>query len=280
MQLALLAAVLFGSGGASCRSDRLSGATTGVEARTLPPVMLWAWHGEHDLRFVVPETTGVAFLAGTVRVSGDAVALLPGTTGIDAPPETMLLPVVRIEVDPMRRARLDARRLDDVTAGVLGFDDERFSGLQLDFDARRSERDFYIQVLRVVRSALGGRFLSVTALPSWCVGDPWLSGQPAGEVPRAPIDEIVPMLFRMGADAEHIRARLAAGGDFIGECRRAVGISADEPVPPRLPGRRLYLFSPGGWSPTIYGELVLRARRGEETDEPRIDEGVWNADSK
>ncbi|MDH3254288.1 MAG: hypothetical protein OEM62_04785 [Acidobacteriota bacterium] len=259
MHLLVLAILLCGSGVLSCRSDRLAVAAVDAGPASLPPVMLWAWHGEHDLRFIAPERTGVAFLAGTVRVSGDSVALLPGTSSVDAPRGTVLLPVVRIEVDPLRRARLDAQRLDDVAASILGFDDRRFRGLQLDFDAKRSERGFYLQVLATVRRALGERFLSVTALPSWCVGDSWLPGDAAGEWPSHLIDEVVPMLFRMGTDGESIRARLADGRDFVARCRSAFGVSADEPVPTLFSNRRLYLFSPDGWTQSSYDELVSRA---------------------
>jgi len=43
--------------------------------------------------------------------------------------------------------------------------------------------------------------LSITALASWCAGDPWITG--------LPIDEAVPMLFRLGPDTRNIDAFLS-----------------------------------------------------------------------
>ena len=61
------------------------------------------------------------------------------------------------------------------------------------------------------------------------------------------MDEIVPMLFRMGRDGFRLRARLAAGGDFrLPACRGAVGVSMDAPVTVP-PGRVVYVFNPRPW---------------------------------
>ena len=56
----------------------------------------------------------------------------------------------------------------------------------------------------------------MTALASFCVGDRWLDG--------LPVDEVVPMIFRMGTDNERIRSFLAAGNDFQDPmCRTSYG---------------------------------------------------------
>lgn len=83
--------------------------------------------------------------------------------------------------------------------------------------------------------------LSMTALASWCVGDPWIAG--------LPVDEAVPMLFRMGPDSRRVRQDLASGRDVrVSLCRRSVGFSTDEPLRWRPAGRRIYLFNPRGWN--------------------------------
>ncbi len=48
--------------------------------------------------------------------------------------------------------------------------------------------------------------LSMTALASFCVGDRWLDD--------LPVDEAVPMIFRMGPDDQRIKNMLANGYDF------------------------------------------------------------------
>jgi hypothetical protein len=112
--------------------------------------------------------------------------------------------------------------------------------VQIDFDATRSQRVAYQQLLRQVRSRLPkGLRLSVTALASWCNDDPWIDPQS--------VDEIVPMLFRMGPDARRIETRLREDGRWpVAACNGAVGISLDEPraLPP-VP--RVYIFNPRPW---------------------------------
>lgn len=247
----MCAALIVGSVGVSCGTK-----TVARQAEPLPRVMLWAWHGSHDLRFLTPAEAGIAFLAGTVRVSGSAVTLEPGAGPIEAPKGAVLLPVIRIEVDATRRPVLGPRQLEDVTAAVLGFDADPFPGLQLDFDATRSQRAFYGDLLGNVRRGLGGRFLSVAALPSWCLGDPWL--------PIALVDEIVPMVYSMGIDSERIRRMLAAGRDFRAECREAVGLSRDEPVALPARDRRCYLWSREPWTRAGY-EAFGNCRVGVES---------------
>ena len=80
-----------------------------------------------------------------------------------------------------------------------------------------------------VRRALGtGVFLSITALASWCTPQSWMAG--------LPVDEVVPMFFRMG------RTRVEPPLAFPA-CQSSAGISLDEPGV-RLPSsvRRIYTF--------------------------------------
>jgi len=51
--------------------------------------------------------------------------------------------------------------------------------VQIDFDARRSQRRFYVRLLRDLRRRMPPSLpLSITALASWCAYDDWLSGLP------------------------------------------------------------------------------------------------------
>jgi len=83
--------------------------------------------------------------------------------------------------------------------------------------------------------------LSITALASWCMSDDWISD--------LPVDEAVPMLFRMAADGKQIVMRLNAGDDFTEPlCRHSYGISLDEAQPKRFASRSLYIFNPNAWT--------------------------------
>jgi hypothetical protein len=113
--------------------------------------------------------------------------------------------------------------------------------VQIDFDAKVSERDFYRSLLQAVRQQLpASTKLSITALASWCAGDDWQRD--------LPVDEAVPMLFRLGVDQHQFQRRLETGQTFESRmCQDSAGVSTDEPVtPPTID--RLYIFNPHPWS--------------------------------
>ena len=72
-----------------------------------------------------------------------------------------------------------------------------------------------------------------------------------------PIDEAVPMLFRMGPDRREILDNLRDGHNFeAGICNQSLGISTDEPLAKMPGGRRVYIFHPGAWSQEAVGTAV------------------------
>ena len=94
----------------------------------------------------------------------------------------------------------------------------RVVAVQIDFDATLSQRPMYRALLHAVRRELPpGMPLSITALASWCMQDDWLDD--------LPIDEAVPMLFRMGPTEQSSHPRLRAPA-----CGAAIGTSLDEPL--------------------------------------------------
>jgi hypothetical protein len=116
-------------------------------------------------------------------------------------------------------------------------------GIQIDFDAAVSEREFYRSLLMDLRQTLPDDLpLSMTALASFCVGDRWLSD--------LPVDEAVPMIFRMGTDDRPIRNLLGGGSDFKEPlCRKSYGLALDEPLRMKFDdGRRFYVFNVRPWT--------------------------------
>jgi hypothetical protein len=219
----------------SRRSDPMSG---------FPPVMLWAWERPENLLFINPKQTGVAFLAKTLYLRNDSVIVRPRFQPLRVPPGTALVAVAHIESawphaaltsDQRLKASeaiLDLRRLPGV------------GGIQIDFDARASERRFYQELLRDLRGSLDKRIkLGMTALASWCLYDDWLT--------HLPVDEIVPMLFRLGVDQRRVEDYLERHKDFrSSRCQTSLGISLDEPYPQLMSGRRTYIFNPKPWTET------------------------------
>ncbi len=209
----------------------------------VPAVVVWAWERPEDLEFLDPEATGVAFLAGTIRLAGERVETRRRLQRLRVSDGSVVFPVVRIESEPGDPPVLSESQREEAVQGILDLAwHQEPSGVQIDFDALASEREFYRQLLEELRARLPDRaFLSMTALASWCFADRWLR--------ELPVDEAVPMLFRMGADAHPIRAHLDAGRDFTEfSCRASAGVSTDEPLPRLAAGKRLHWFHPSAWS--------------------------------
>jgi hypothetical protein len=191
----------------------------------LPPVIVWAWERPEKLDFIDTDRVGVAFLAKTLRLTGDRVIARPRLQPLELAPGTKLIAVVRIESDhPTLSATQLKQTVDHITNLPV------VSVVQIDFDATVSERDFYRALVREVKPRVPS--LSITALASWCAGDNWLSD--------LPIDEAVPMLFRMGVDKGLRQFDSAI-------CRSSAGVATDELIiPPAVD--RLYIFNPNPWS--------------------------------
>jgi hypothetical protein len=121
--------------------------------------------------------------------------------------------------------------------------------LEIDFDARQSERRWYATFLRDLRGEVSSSIpITITALASWCERDDWIR--------RLPVADACPMLFRMG-DQSH-----ESIGDFeVPLCRASLGVSMDE-LPAKVPrGRRLFFFYPGRWTLPAYDAAMAQARR-------------------
>ncbi|HEY5992648.1 MAG TPA: hypothetical protein VIU10_08720 [Candidatus Udaeobacter sp.] len=209
----------------------------------MPKVILWAWERPSDLRFIDPNKFGVAFLARTVRLSAGDVTVRPRLQSLNLPEGTQVVAVARIETDSVNRPELSKQQAEDVAEAIAAMSAfPNVSTLQIDFDALKSERSFYRDVIFDVRRRLPDNVgLSITALGSWCTYDDWLAD--------LPIDEAVPMLFRMGPDGKGIRSRLDDGRDFAASlCRRSYGLSTDERPSTLSSMRRLYIFNPDAWT--------------------------------
>jgi hypothetical protein len=232
-------------------------ATVAASARDStvePRPVLWAWERVEDVRFA-GAGIDIAVLAGSIVLSGDLVEATGRRYPAYVLPEQHLVGVVHIEIDRGRALIWGSNQREAVAAHTLALvDASRFREIQIDFEVRASERDVLLDVLRGVRAGLApDQRLSMTALASWCDTERWLSA--------APVDEIVPMLFRMGPAGERLKRRLADGGDFGDQrCRGSIGIATDTP-PYGLPrGRRVFIFNPRSWDAAALGEILRSVR--------------------
>lgn len=253
----LLAVALFAANSFSaCQTSRIRNRSNEVN---LPRVMLWAWERPEDLRFLNSRRYGVAVLAQTLLLKDDDVIQKPRHHPLLVPPDAKVVAVTRIESQRSKdqRPTLSASQTARVTQLIRkSLELPNVSAVQVDFDATTSEREFYRSLLRELRASLPDETpLSITALASFCVGDRWIKD--------LPIDEAIPMAFRMGTDSVKIRAMLADGHDFRGElCQRSYGIALDEPLSARFdPARRVYVFNSRSWKESDLA--VLEERLGQ-----------------
>jgi hypothetical protein len=206
-----------------------------------PRLILWAWERPEDLRFVDSEHVGVAFLSGTVYFRAARVDFRPRMQPLRVSPQTKLVAVIRIETT--LDAQLNQEQLQK-TADLIAEHSAlpQVVATQIDFDATLSERAFYRDLLLELRRRLPSSMpISITALASWCIGDNWIDD--------LPIDEAVPMLFRLGVGQNEVRSWIGAERDFRQPlCRGSLGVSTDEPWKALPSGRRVYAFSPKPWT--------------------------------
>ena len=217
-----------------------------LDENGFPRTVLWAWERPEDLQSLDSRRFAVAFLAQTLVLKGDEVVFNPRRQPLKVAPETRLIAVTRIESQKTtgQRPALSAEQRKRVAALILkALAFKNVSAVQVDFDAVKSERDFYQSLLEDLRRQLPENVaLSMTALASFCVGDRWLTD--------LPVDEAVPMIFRMGTDDQPIKRLLAGGSDFREPlCRKSYGVSLDEPIRTNFEtARRRYVFNPNSWT--------------------------------
>ncbi len=252
--LLLTAVLLF----ARMRTDSLSASITTM--RGLPHVMVWAWERPENLEQLDPQQVGVAFLAKTIYLDGSRYHARPRMQPLKVANGTQMMAVVRIETMPHPHAVAAISETVVENAGIESgaadltapYSQAQFNStvndivdaaqipgvhaIQIDYDARRSERPFYARLIGAVRAKLPhDTALSITALAGWCLADHWIDG--------LPIDDAVPMLFQMGRESRDVKNYLRDGGDFrTATCQTSIGISTDEPIARVPTGRRIYLF--------------------------------------
>lgn len=170
-----------------------------LPARASAQRIPWIW----DLgNLPSPVPAEIAPVVRQVWLHDDAIEVRAGAHAGAPPAGVLVTPVVHVElswahppVDPSRHAA-EIREIV-LRAAALGT-----SGwVQLDLEARPSQRAFQRDLVRDIHAALHGRVrLSVTALAWWCRAPGWLDGLDA--------DEIVPMFFRMGRDGPEVKRLL------------------------------------------------------------------------
>lgn len=214
--------------------------------------MIWAWERPEDLRFLDPKEFGVAFLAQTITLEYETVSPKPRRQPLEIADGAYVIAVTRIETKKgtAERPTFSPEMTTKVVALIRStLDLPNVKGIQIDFDAVVSERDFYRKLMIDLRKRLDDGTdkrvripLTMTSLASWCTGDAWFND--------FPVDEAVPMVFEMGADSDKIKTYLKNGNDWQEPlCRASYGIALEEGrFQGMRDGRRTYYFKRLPWT--------------------------------
>lgn len=222
---------------AALRSDEPASKNSARMAQ-LPQRVLWVWERPEDLHAIDPATTAVAYLDQTIFIA-DSVESRPRAVPLIYPNGTALIPVVRIEA-PLHAVMGRETEQQTVALVLRSAQQPGIVALQIDFDATRSQRAFYRNLLRRLRAQMPLDLpLSMTALASWCSYDDWIGA--------LPVDEAVPMFFRMEPDRRRAPADLPVLQINESLCMRSVGVSTHEPWPQWTGAKRVYIFPDRGW---------------------------------
>ena len=207
-----------------------------------PPALAWLWN---DTAPPAWSRARVAVVDRHILLSGDTIRQRPGATTRRLPAGTQVTPVVHVELDLLRPAASLRVASPVIIKAIDSAARATTSGwVQLDLEARPSQRDDYRALVQDIRRMLPPKVkLSVTALAWWCRSPAWLDGMPA--------DEVVPMFFKMGRDGQALRTIIAQQPSSLHRlCRSgSAGFSPQEPFERKVVARyaHTYWFDYHGW---------------------------------
>jgi hypothetical protein len=200
----------------------------------------WLWDGAALPAWSQPEA---AVLQRHILLSGDSALTRPRSRA-GWPPASRITPVVHVEVSTINPAvDIESRRAMIVRAMHEAADASTSGWVQLDMEAKPSQRLFYRSLVRQLRKELPPQIkLSVTALAWWCRSPAWLDDLGA--------DEVVPMFFRMGKDSARLRDIIEhSPATLHASCRNVAGFSPQEPFVSAVTARyrKTYWFDRYAW---------------------------------
>lgn len=220
-------------------------------AASLASGVAWIWPQSNGPQAARPDTVTpyheAAVLLESLVLRGRGVERGGRQHPLVLPAGVHLIPVVHVEAASDAPAELSVVQREAIIAAVRRHAAAAVAGagvLQLDYEAPARQRDTFRALVAEVRAALPADVrLSITALAHWCAQGDWLD--------RLPVDEVVPMLYRLGPHANAWRNRFVRNSTLARRCRGpALGFATNDPPPSTLIARtaRPYWFDESGWS--------------------------------
>ena len=215
--------------------------------RSVLNLVLWVWERPENLYFMKNENVTYAFLVGTVTKTDNGLIPYPRKQPLRIPDNSKRVAVVRIE-DKSNRKLFTDHDLEQISNFIINSCTKLENNIscQIDFDATQSQLDFYKRLLVAVRTKLPANIkLSITSLVSWCTTneEPWFID--------SPIDEIIPMFFRLGVEANTYWNKITQETLILNRaCQKSIGISTDEELPGKvyLKDKIIYIFNNRHWN--------------------------------
>ena len=237
---------------ASARLDAQAGVSPTDVAASLARGVAWIWPNSNGPQTgatrVVPYREAAVLVESLVLRADGSTERTARTAPLTLPAGVHILPVVHVESAADTAAELTPTQVDAILAAVRRQAATAVAGaglLQLDFEAPLRQREAYRTLVAAVRNTLPAQVrLSVTVLAHWCTQGDWLD--------QLPVDEVVPMLYRLGPHADGWRRRFAQDAAGLAQrCRGpALGFATNDPPSPALLARatRPYWFDESAWS--------------------------------
>jgi len=223
------------------------------------PITIWVWERSENLYFLKDKKVSFAYLSGTVTKTNENLVYYSRQQPLRIPDNRKTIAVVRIE-EKSDNHKFEDNDLDKISNYIVKSCTEKDSNIscQIDFDATESQIGFYKNLVINVREKLPKEMkLSLTALVSWCTNnESWFKD--------LPIDEVVPMFFRLGKDQNIYWQRIKEGKlDISNVCQKAIGIATDEPMPNKIymKNKPIYIFNNKYWTSKDWGIMKLEIQK-------------------
>ena len=197
---------------------------------------LWTWERSDDLSFTGSEQTIAPLIATLIQVGND-VSLKPRRNPFKTRINAKILPVFRIET--YKTQSLNVAVCTQYLLGMIK--SNHYTEIQLDFDARKSQRDSYKELIDSLKKQMPSLKISITALASWCVDDGWIE--------ELDIEYAVPMLYRMGEDTNKIMHSFSFDLAWpVKKCQRNVAFEVQRMFVKPKRNAKVFLFNNKAWS--------------------------------
>jgi hypothetical protein len=211
-----------------------------------PKLILWSWQRNDDLTYI-DDNVSVAPLVATIFVNAKGVLVEPRRNVLKINKNITLIPVIRLEIPPHIKVSDD--HIETIVRHIRSFvTSSNARCVQIDFDARKSQRPLYEKILTQLHAAMPAIELSITALTSWCVGDVWID--------TLPITHAVPMMYNLGKNAHEFKDDFKTKRKWRSKkCNGYIGFECNDMFtkPPR--GWHVYVFNNNAWTADDYQKV-------------------------